>query len=87
MASNLDAERAAAQLDQKLRMKPWYISVGVGDTDEGVALFLYVKSKRHRDVIGLGNNWRGFRLIVQPVGSIRPAAVSQESADSLDARC
>jgi hypothetical protein len=86
MASNPDAERAAAELDQKLRMKPWYISVGVGDTDKGVALFLYVKSKRHRDIIGLGNNWRGFRLIVQPVGSIRPATASQESPDLPDAR-
>jgi hypothetical protein len=80
MASNLDAERAAAQLDQKLRMKPWYVSVGVGDTDGGVALFLYVKSKRHRDILELGNSWLGYKLIVEPVGSIRPATASHEAS-------
>ena len=75
------------QLDQKLRMKPWYISVGVGDTDEGAALFLYVKSKRHREIAQLGDSWLGFKLVVQPVGSIRPATASHDLVNSPDARC
>jgi hypothetical protein len=73
MESNADLERAASRLDLKLRMKPWYISVGVGETEEGAAIFLYVKSKRHREISDLGNRWLGHRLIVKPVGSIRPA--------------
>jgi hypothetical protein len=87
MASSLDAERAALQLDRKLRMKSWYVSVGVGDTDEGVALFLYVKSKRHREIAQLGDRWLGFKLVVQAIGSIRPAAASHHLTNLPDARC
>lgn len=74
MESKIVPEQAAARLDQKLRMKPWYISVGVGETDEGAAIFLYVKSARHREIADLGKRWLGHRLIIKPIGSIRPAA-------------
>lgn len=74
--SDISIEEASRRLNDHLRLKSWYLSVGVGETDEGDAIFLYVKTKRHRDISKLGKRWMGFSLIVEAVGSIRPASSS-----------
>jgi hypothetical protein len=72
MVSEISIEEASRRLDKQLRPQPWYVSVGVGETDEGEVIFLYVKTKGHRELTKLGKRWMSFRLIVEAVGSIRP---------------
>jgi hypothetical protein len=74
MGFNMRPEDAARELDQKLRRYPWYLSVGVGDTERGVALFVYVKSARHHELEFLSHGWMGYPILVRPVGSIKPVA-------------
>jgi hypothetical protein len=82
MGSEMRAEDAAHELDQKLRVFPWYISIGVGRTANGPALFLYVKSARHRELQGLKDGWRGFPVLIRPVGSVRPVSATAEDDHS-----
>ena len=78
--SRIAIEEAASQLDRKLRSKSWYISVGVGETERGAnAIFLYVKNSKHRELANFDKVWMGYQLVIEPVGSIRPAAAGCET--------
>lgn len=70
----MNPEEAARRLDAELRRHSWYSSVGTGRTPEGPALFLYVKTGKHRELSRLGDEWMGYRLIIRPVGRIRAVA-------------
>jgi hypothetical protein len=71
----MSPENAASLPDAALRPYPWYVSVGVGDPDEGRSiLFVYTKSTRHPELTRLGRVWHGFEVIVKPVGSMGPIA-------------
>jgi hypothetical protein len=71
----MSPENAANLLDAELRAYPWYLSVGVGTTNEGrPLLFIYTKSARHPELARLGRAWHGFEIIIKPVGSMRPVA-------------
>jgi hypothetical protein len=77
MVSRISPEDAASELDRKFRSKKWYISVGVGETERGAAaIFLYVKNANHRDLANLEKVWMGYQLIVESIGSVRPAWVT-----------
>jgi hypothetical protein len=65
------ADQAANQLEQRLKSFPWFISVGVGSIDDGDAIFLYVKSLRHRELRRLGNRWMGYPTVIRATGTIR----------------
>jgi hypothetical protein len=68
-------EQAARSLDKELRPYPWYIAVGVGNADDGQpALFLYVKSGKHRKLNAVSRGWYGFKVIVEVTGAMRPLA-------------
>jgi hypothetical protein len=67
----MTAEHAAKRLDEQLRHYPWYMSVGVGATPEGEAIFVYVKSAKHPELKSLSTGWMGYRVLVRAVGSIR----------------
>jgi hypothetical protein len=69
----MTATKAAERLDERLRRYPWYMSVGVGATSEGEAIFVYVKSARHRELTSLRDGWMGYPVQVRAVGSIRAA--------------
>jgi len=80
----MNVEDAARALDKKLRPYPWYLSVGVGDTGAGrEALFVYVKSQRHKEIKSIANGWMGFEVVIRPVGSIRPASLSHSESSHL----
>jgi hypothetical protein len=67
-------EEAARALDEKLRPFPWYISIGIGNTERGVALFVYVKTAHRKELQFLSHGWMGYPVLIRPVGSIRPTA-------------
>ena len=71
MGSRVTVERAAAALDAELRALPWYISVGVGTLAEGPALFVYVKSERHKELTRIAKGWQGYPVFVRRTGPIR----------------
>jgi hypothetical protein len=72
----MNAEIAADRLDQTLRGRPWYMSVGVGSTAEGEAIFVYVKSLRHRELSRLQDGWMGFPVKVRAIGTVSAGAVA-----------
>jgi hypothetical protein len=75
MAEHTDRpENAARALDEKLRPYPWYLSIGIGNTERGVALFVYVKTVHRRELQFLSRGWMGYPVFVRPVGSIKPTA-------------
>ena len=67
-------EEAARRLDAELRPHPWYNSIGVGATEEGPALFVYVRTDRHRELSRLDRGWLGYKVIVRPTGRVRAIA-------------
>lgn len=67
----MSAEQAARQLDATLREYPWFVSVGTGETAQGTTLFVYVKSSRGPATSKIAKNWKGFRVMIRPVGSFR----------------
>ena len=73
MVCEMTPEQAAQSLDKELRPYPWYVAVGVGDTDDRQpALFLYVKSGKHRKLSAVSRGWCGFKVIVEVTGAMRP---------------
>lgn len=68
----MNAEYAARKLDEKLRPFPWFNSVGVGMTDKGETLFVYVRSMRHRELSEIGKYWMGIPVVIRATGGIRP---------------
>ena len=73
MGYDMTPEQAAQSLDRELRSYPWYIAVGVGTADDGQpALFLYVKSDRHRKLSAVSQVCCGIRVLVEVTGAIRP---------------
>jgi len=80
----MTAEDAARILDAKLRPHSWYLSIGVGSTDGGQpVLYIYVKSRRHKELESLSDGWMGYEVYIRPVGSIRPAADNDGATESL----
>jgi hypothetical protein len=75
----MTAEQAAKHLEQKLKAYPWYISVGVGATADGDAIFVYVKSSRHRELSTL-DRWMGFPVFVRATGTIRALGSKRSQA-------
>jgi hypothetical protein len=67
----MSAQQAAKRLDQRLRSYPWYMSVGVGATSGGEAIFVYVKSLRHRELTSLDEGWMGYPVFVRAVGAVK----------------
>lgn len=63
---------AAKRLDERLRGQAWYLSTGIGQTEAGTALFVYVKSDRHTELRILAQGWMGYPVMVRKVGGIRP---------------
>jgi hypothetical protein len=68
----MSPDDAAGALDGRLRPFPWYLSVGVGQNDDGPMLFVYVKSARHRELSDLARGWMGYPVAVRATGAIRP---------------
>jgi hypothetical protein len=79
----MTAEQAAQHLEQKLKAYPWYISIGVGATADGEAIFVYVKSSRHRELSSLENRWMGFPVFVRATGTIRALGSKRSQAFAL----
>jgi hypothetical protein len=79
----MTVEQAAQQLEQRLRGYPWYISVGVGATTDGDAIFVYVKSLRHRELSSLKDKWMGFPVFVRATGTIRALGSKRSQAFAL----
>lgn len=73
----MSPEEAAKSLDTALRSNPWYISVGVGATIKGPALFVYVRSSRDFGVSTIQKLWMGYEVIVRPVGSVRTVETTE----------
>ncbi len=71
---DMTPDEAAQCLDAELRPNAWYSSIGVGDTDEGPALFVYVRTGRHRALSRLNQGWMGYKVIIRPVGRIQAIA-------------
>jgi hypothetical protein len=66
------SELAAKELDARLRENAWYLSTGVGETRDGKpALYVYVKTARHRELTQL-RCWMGFPVMIRAIGSIKP---------------
>jgi hypothetical protein len=78
--SNIPPDKAAELLDRELRQYPWYTSIGVGSTEEGTALFLYVTSAKHRELSRVADGWMGYRVIVRPIGRVRPVYADDDDA-------
>jgi hypothetical protein len=70
---SVSPEEAAQALDNNLRKYPWYVSVGVADDGRSTALYVYVKSRRHKELVYLAQGWMGYQVVIRPVGTIRPA--------------
>jgi hypothetical protein len=56
------------------------MSIGVGNTEDGTALFLYVTSAKHRELSRVADGWMGYQVIVRPVGRVRPVCADDDSA-------
>ena len=69
----MTVEQATTSLDATLRPYPWYLSSGVGQTEKGPSIFVYVKSARAHGVSSIAKMWEGYPVIVRPVGVVRPA--------------
>jgi hypothetical protein len=82
MASNMTLQDAASQLDTQLRKYSWYLSVGIGTTQSGDTIFVYVKSLKHRELGNLAAGWQGYPVSIRQIGSIR-AVEREESRVSL----
>ena len=70
-------EQAAHSLDEELRKYPWYLSVGVDNTPDDQTLFVYVKSAKRRELRSLSDGWMGYKVIIRPVGAIKPLKVEK----------
>lgn len=71
--STMTPELAATHLDAYLRKYSWYVSVGVGQLDNKEALFVYVKSNKHRELKAIADGWMGYKTLVRPTGAIKNA--------------
>jgi hypothetical protein len=67
-------DEAARHLDNTLRPNSWYISTGIGSANGAHVLFVYVKSAKNNVASLIGKEWKGFQVIVRPIGNIRPLA-------------
>lgn len=66
-------DEAASLLDAELRKYPWFLSVGIGNAEDGrPILFVYTRTARHRELAPLAAGWKGYEVVVRAVGSIRP---------------
>lgn len=79
-------ESAAASLERELRPHPWFASVGIGQTSTGPALFVYVRTSRHRELRRYEDGWMGFPVYVRAVGVVRSlSSASRRVARSSEA--
>jgi hypothetical protein len=79
----MTAEQAAQRLDDRLRGRHWYVSVGIGTTSAGEAIFVYVKSLRHRELTDLREGWMGYPVLVRAVGSIKAGTHRRQETAAL----
>ena len=74
MGLKMSPDEAAQELDKQLRIYSWYLSTGVGRTEDGAALFVYVKSRNHPELKSVKKGWRGYTVLIRAVGTIHPVA-------------
>ena len=72
----LSPDEAAKELDAKFRKFKWYIGVGIGASNEGDVLFVYVKSDRHQELREIEKGWRNYNVAIRAVGDVRPVLAS-----------
>lgn len=66
-------ERAVTDLHARLRKFSWFVSLGTGRLRNGDdAIFLYVKSARHRELKTLESGWRGYPVVIRASGAMKP---------------
>lgn len=70
----MDVERAAQELDYKLRIHPWYLCTGIGQTAQRPTLFVYVKLARGSSFPRIQKDWRGFNVVVRRAQGLRAGA-------------
>jgi hypothetical protein len=71
MAYSQTIDQAAKELDSTLRGFPWYVSTGIGASDFGQTIFVYVTSARSPGVSRIQKHWMGFPVKITPVGKVR----------------
>jgi hypothetical protein len=71
MECEMQPEIAASHLDRRLRPYKWYQACGVGATQSGPAIFVYVSSEKHKELRELGDSWMGYKLVIRRTGPIR----------------
>jgi len=77
----MSPEAAANLLDAELRPYSWYLSIGIGTNEDGQPLlFVYAKTGRHRELAKLRSGWLGYKVVVRPIGSIRPVTQARRRA-------
>ncbi len=78
--SEEDVERAASDLDDKLRSEPWFISTGVGETKSGFTIFVYAKNQSGPKKYKLHLGWMGIPVVVRAIGRIRRISETRSAA-------
>lgn len=72
------ADVAARSLDDEFRGQSWYLSTGVGETEDGAFLVVYTNSSRNPAHKIFKDGWQGFHVVVQSMGRVR--ALARETA-------
>lgn len=80
--SESEIERAADMLEERLRGRPWFISLGVGRNEDGDAIFIYSRNLSGPKRFRLASDWMGFPVVVRPVGGIN-GGIRAGDADAL----
>ena len=72
--SDLTVHDATERLFETLSHRPWFVSIGRGTVDGRDAIYLYVKTIRHKELDDLKKHgYHGVPVIVEKSGEFRPA--------------
>jgi hypothetical protein len=65
----MSIEDAANDLSERLRGKPWFTAVGIGEHNSEPCLFLYVKTIKKDEVLFLEDGWHNYHVEVRRSGT------------------
>lgn len=75
---NDTVRQAAESLADELSHFPWLVSVGIGKPEGRDTLYVYVKSLQHPQLDAIRSGFKGFPVIIEKTGAIRPALPSPQ---------
>ncbi len=69
--ATMTVQDVTSKLFNELSSRPWFVSIGVGESQAGAVIYVYVKTLRHKELEELRSGYEGYPVVVERTGLVK----------------